>query len=72
MFSSYIYTRTNVGQEPGVVTWHSHMQRFDVRARERNKGRKVTYGHTYAEDDLVQKKDVEPSKSISQRGITYF
>lgn len=27
----YICTRTNVGQDPGVVSWHSHMQESKIK-----------------------------------------
>lgn len=34
LFCSYIYTHDDVGQDPGVVTWHSHKQHWDMRATE--------------------------------------
>lgn len=30
---TYTQTQAPVGRDPGVVTWHSHIQHLDMRAR---------------------------------------
>lgn len=63
----YKYICNDVGQDPGVVTWHSQRQHPDLRAKEQNMGRKCRMDtHTNPQQFNMTLKDAKALKSILQ------